>query len=79
MNKAYSRIRWENSPSIATPLNESNLNRMDVALNEVDDRVISLETTKLPMTTANTMVKDVSFNESTGVFTITKLTIQVKS
>lgn len=73
MNKAYSRIRWENLPSIATPLNESNLNRMDVALNEVDDRVISLETTKLPKTTAYTMVKDVSFNESTGVFTITKL------
>ena len=73
MNKAYNRIKWENYPSDSTPLNENNLNKMDVAINEVDNRVISLDTTKLPVATAYTMVKDVKFDEKTGVFTITKL------
>lgn len=73
MNKAYNRINWENYPSDSTPLNEDNLNKMDVAIDEVDNRVISLDTTKLPVATAYTMVKDVEFDEKTGVFTITKL------
>lgn len=73
MNKAYNRINWENYPSDSTPLNEDNLNKMDIAINEVDNRVISLETTKLPVATAYTMVKDVEFDEKTGIFTITKL------
>lgn len=73
MNKAYNRINWENYPSDSTPLNEDNLNKMDVAINEIDNRVISLDTTKLPVATAYTMVKDVEFDEKTGVFTITKL------
>ena len=73
MNKAYNRINWENYPSDSTPLNEDNLNKMDIAINEVDNRVISLDTTKLPVATAYTMVKDVEFDEKTGVFTITKL------
>ena len=73
MNKAYNRINWENYPSDSTPLNEDNLNKMDVAINEVDNRVISLDTTKLPVATAYTMVKDVAFDEKTGIFTITKL------
>lgn len=73
MEKAYSRIKWENYPSVLTPLNETNLNKMDSALNEVDNRILGLDTAKLDKSTANTMVKDVSFNESTGVFTITLL------
>lgn len=73
MEKAHSRINWENFPSIATPLNAKNLNKMDDALNEVDNRVLGLDTAKLDKSTANKMVKDVSFNESTGIFTITLL------
>lgn len=73
MEKAHSRIKWENYPSIATPLNETNLNKMDVALDEVDNRVLGLDTAKLDKATANTMVKDISFAENTGIFTITLL------
>ena len=73
MEKAHSRINWENYPSIATPLNEKNLNKMDQALDEVDNRVLGLDTAKLDKETANTMVKDVSFVEGTGIFTITLL------
>ena len=73
MNKAYSRINWENYPSISTPLNETNLNKLDVATDEIDNRIISLDTTKLDKTTAATMVKDISFDESSGIFTVTYL------
>ena len=73
MKKLYQRINWQNYPSDSTPLNESNLNKMDAAVDGIDDRVVTLDVTKLPVATANTMVKDVTFNESTGVFTITKL------
>lgn len=73
MNKAYERINWKNYPSEETALNESNLNLMDAALNEVDTRVVTHETTKLDVATANTMVRNISFNERTGIFTITYL------
>ena len=73
MNKAYGRINWENYPSENTALNEANLNKMDAALNEVDNRVVAHETTKLDVATANSMVKNVSFNERSGIVTITYL------
>lgn len=73
MNKAYERINWKNYPSEETAVNESNLNRMDAALNEVDTRVVTHETTKLDVATANTMVRNISLNERTGIFTITYL------
>lgn len=42
MQKAHSRINWENLPSINTPLGANNLNKMDKALDVIDDRVLSL-------------------------------------
>lgn len=79
MQKAYSRINWENYPSEATPLNETNLNKIDGAVDEIDNRVITQDTTKLDKVTANTMVKDVSFDEETGIFTITLLNGSTKT
>ncbi len=73
MNKAYNRIVWRNAPSVDSPLNEGNLNKIDIGLNEVDNRVIELDTTKLDIATANKMVKSITFAESTGIFTITYL------
>lgn len=70
MEKLYNRINWENYPSDATPLNESNLNKLDAATNAIDDRVISMDKTKLDVSTANSMVKNVTYDESTGIFTV---------
>lgn len=42
-SKAYNRIIWQNEPSTDTPLNATNLNKMDAALNEIDNRVLQLE------------------------------------
>ncbi len=72
MNKAYKRINWENYPSDATPINKVNLNRLDSATDILDDRVITLDTTKATKTEVATLVSDVTFEESTGIITITK-------
>lgn len=72
MNKAHSDINWEDYPSDETPLNERNLNKMDSAIDVIDDRVITLDTTKATKAEVATLVADVTFEESTGIITITK-------
>lgn len=73
MQKLYSRINWENKPSIKTLLNEQNLNRMDAALDAVDDRVISQDSIKANKTDLNDLVSSWSLDEETGIITITKV------
>ncbi len=72
MNKTYGRINWENYPSDETPLNESNLNKIDSATDEIDNRVITLDTTKATKEEVSTLVQDVIFEEKTGIITIVK-------
>lgn len=42
MEKFYNRINWQNKPSLATPLGATNLNKMDSALEELDNRTLEL-------------------------------------
>ena len=72
MTKAFSLFLWENSPSVNTPLGESKLNLINRALDEVDNRVVSFDTVKANQSDLLTALADVSFDESTGVFTFTK-------
>ena len=72
MNKAHENINWENYPSDNTALNAENLNRMDVAIDNIDNRVISLDSSKATKTEVSTLVADVSFEESTGIIKVTK-------
>lgn len=71
MQKVHSNIDWENYPSIKTPVNEQNLNSMDVSIDQIDDRVIVLDTTKLDKADAQHFVKSITLDRATGVFTIT--------
>ena len=70
MQKTYSRINWQNYPSEETALSASNLNRTDYAINEIDDRVINLDTQKLDASDALTLVRSVQLNNQTGVLTV---------
>ena len=72
MNKAHENINWENYPSDNTALNAENLNKMDVAIDNIDNRVVSLDSSKATKTEVSTLVADVSFEESTGIITVTK-------
>lgn len=73
MNKVYSRINWENYPSENTAVNESNLNKMDSALNEIDTRVVEHDTTKANVALLNNLIDDWHIDETTGVITIHKV------
>lgn len=65
MNKVYEPINWQNEKEGGTALNASNLNKMDVALNEIDNRVIELnenadDTDYLVSTSVRTASKEIS-------------------
>lgn len=70
-SKIFNRINWFNRPSTNTPLNATNLNAGDSAIDKLDDRIITLDTVKADMQVVNGMVADVLLNESNGVITIT--------
>ena len=71
MNKAYNRTYWENYPSDASPINEASLNKIEVGVDEIDNRVITLDATKFDKTEASKLIKSITFDRVTGVFTIT--------
>lgn len=70
-SKIFNRINWLNRPSTNTPLNATNLNAGDSAIDKLDDRIITLDTVKADMQVVNGMVSDVSLNSNTGVITVT--------
>ena len=70
MQKAHQNVNWENLPSTNTPLNQTNLNSMDQAIDTIDDRVVAFDTSKANQTDMLVAVKDVRLNTSTGVITI---------
>ena len=41
-NKKYARINWQNLPAMTTALGATNMNHMDVFLNEVDNALIEM-------------------------------------
>lgn len=73
MQKIYSRIKWENLPSEKTAVNESNLNKMDLAVDNLDDRVVAMDASKVDLTKANKLVKEILWDESNGTLTIVKM------
>ena len=72
MNKLYYPINWENYPSEATPINESNLNKIDSGLNNLDNRVIEQDAIKLSKTDASNDIVNWTMDEDTGVITVTR-------
>ena len=73
MQKVYSPINWENYPSDSTPINETNLNKIDSAIDSIDNRVISIDTTKASKSEVSSLVSEITYDEDTGAFTITKM------
>lgn len=73
MQKIYSRIKWENLPSEKTAVNESNLNKMDLAVDNLDDRVVAMDASKVDLAKANELVKEILWDESKGTLTVVKM------
>lgn len=72
MDRTYSRINWQNLPSKATPISAQNLNKGDYAIDVLDQRVISLDTTKANKSDLSPLIRSITYNPVNGVFTITK-------
>lgn len=77
-NKIYALINWKNRPSTATALGATNLNKMDVAINTLDNRVIQLQAGKLGIDVANLMVSSWVMDMKTYKITVTQLNGTVK-
>jgi hypothetical protein len=73
MEKVYTLIDWENAPNTSTPLGRTNLRKVDYAVNVHDDRIIAMDTAKANQSTVNNVVKEITYEESTGILTITKV------
>lgn len=62
---------WENLPSVQTPIIAAQLNRNEQTVDTIDDRVVTLDTTKADQTDMLQAVQDITFDDETGDFTIT--------
>lgn len=71
VNVYPTRINWENEPSINTPINETNLNKMDYALYEHDQTLANWDTTKANQSDLLLCVKTIAYDTETGVFVFT--------
>lgn len=71
--KIYSREHWENFPSEKTAINRNRLNNIEGGIDELDNRVCALDTTKVDLTKANELVKEILWDESNGALTVVKM------
>ena len=71
--KIYSREYWENFPSEKTAINRNRLNNIECGIDAIDDRVCALDTTKVDLTKANELVKEILWDESNGTLTVVKM------
>ena len=80
VEKCYSRINWLNkSVSLTTPLGATNLNKMDKAIEIIDNEVVaisakigSLDGTKVNEDQNSNMIVDFAYDDKTGVMTLTR-------
>jgi hypothetical protein len=72
LNKVYTRINWEDYPSENTDIDEINLNKMDSAIDALDNRIISQDALKVDKSAINGNIADWTMDETTCVITITK-------
>ena len=71
VNVYPTRINWENEPSINTPINAVNLNKIDYAVYEHDQTLANWDTTKANQSDLLLCVKTITYDTDTGVFVFT--------
>lgn len=73
MQRAYDweENYWENKPSTKTPVNKTNMDKLSNATRIIDERVITLDLTKLSKIDANGMITGIAINQDNGDITVT--------
>ena len=75
MQKAHDSSKnsfWRNYPNISTPITQEELNRVETTVDVIDDRVVTFDTTKANQTDMLQTISNISFNRTTGIFTVTR-------
>lgn len=67
--RTYVPINWQNYPNTTTPLNATNLLKIDAAIDADEDELVLLDTTKADQEDLLGCVNSVTYNSQTGVFT----------
>lgn len=70
---------WENEPSQKTPMNRTNLLKIENGIKEADNRIVQIDANKADKSTINTLVKDVIVNTDTGILSVILQNGTVKS
>nr|DAP57604.1 MAG TPA: hypothetical protein [Caudoviricetes sp.] len=73
MQKIYSRTYWENFPSEKTAVDAIRLNNMEAGIDNLDDRVVAMDASKVDLVKANELVKEILWDESKGTLTVVKM------
>lgn len=73
MQKIYSRTYWENFPSEKTAIDAMRLNNAEAGIDNLDDRVVAMDASKVDLAKANELVKEILWDESKGTLTIVKM------
>lgn len=73
MQKIYSRTYWENLPSEKTAIDAMRLNNVEAGIDNLDDRVVAMDAAKVDLVKANNLVEEITYEEATGILTITKM------
>lgn len=73
MQKIYSRTYWENFPSEKTAIDAMRLNNAEAGIDNLDDRVVAMDASKVDLAKANELVKEILWNESKGTITVVKM------
>lgn len=73
MQKIYNRTHWENFPSEKTAIDAMRLNNVEAGIDNLDDRVVAMDAAKVDLVKANNLVEEITYEEATGILTITKM------
>lgn len=71
-SKLFTNFAWKNRPDTSTPLGQTLLNRLNNAINGIDDRVVTLNSEKASTEDLNGSIVNVRLDEKTGIFTFTR-------
>ena len=73
MQKIYNRTYWENYPSDKTALNAARLNNAESGIDNLDNRVVAMDASKVDLAKANELVQEILWDASKGTLTVVKM------
>lgn len=63
---------WKNEPKQETPINRTNLLKIENGIKEADNRIVQLDAKKAEQSLVNTLVKEITLDTETGILEVTQ-------